>query len=609
MKTLMEQAQEALNAVRGADNIVFDSETSGLDWKRNSVVGYVLTTAPNENWYIPIRHGGGGNLADPNVGPLLKPDDKTAVHWFEKELAKAFNERKGKIIGHNLKFDAHFSANHGVMLGRNIECTQINEALLDEHARSFSLDSSARRHGVTAKLGEELYAHLASQFNCKADRSSMGDFWRLSGTDAIGVDYAIGDGISTFELWQSQSKRIVEEELQFIHDIESRLIWTIFRVERRGIKVDVNRLKQVIGIVDGQLADTMRALPENFNTRSGPQVKAFIVSAAGRTDWPTTDKGNPSFTEKWLKSFPEGQLIIKARQLSNLKNSFITPLVENHIFEGRVYSSLNQMKSDDYGTISGRFSSSQPNLQQVPKRDKVLGKLFRSAFVPDEGMEFYEADYSQCEPRLFAHYANEQSLIDGYNSSPPRDMHAVVAEMFDVERDPTAKRMNMGILTGMQADTFSEHMGWDKAFAKEMFNKWFDSFPGIKEFQYKAKNRMINRGYIRTILNRRCRLDYPRFAYKAVSRIIQGGNADILKYKMLKVDEMLEREGDKTHLLMTVHDSFEWQAPDNAEGEDTSKRIVEFMSDVQTEPFNLRVPFIMDVGHGKNWAIATWGTD
>ena len=612
METLAEKAEKALRAVREAPLIGFDVETTGVDWRVNQPVGYVITVSPVDNWYISVRHGGGGNLNDPNCGPMTKPDDKTLTHLFELELEAAFVERrrtKSKLtVGHNLKFDMHMAANQGVYLGRNCEDTQLNEALLDEFARSYSLENCAIRHGVTPKLGSELYTHIASKFGGKPDRSAMGNFWQLAGNDPIAVEYALGDGVSTLELRESQYRKILDEGMGQIHDIESRLLWTVFRMERRGIKVDEAYIDDLIRATDAEILNAERALPRGFNPRSSTQVMQLMKSN-GHLDWPTTEKGNPSFTEKFLKSNEEGRAIIALRQLSNLKSTFVLPLKDTHVHKGRVHAELHQLKADNFGTVSGRFSCSNPNLQAIHKRNKVLGRQFRKIFVADSGMDFWEADYSQCEPRLFAHYSQEPRLLDGYNSTPPEDMHAVVAKMFHVERDPTAKRMNMGILTGMQPKSFAGHMGWDVQKATEMHVEWFRNFPLIANFQTQAKLAFLHRGYVRTILGRRCRLEDRQYAYRATSRIIQGGNADIIKSKLLEADEYLESVGDPAHLLMTVHDSINWQANEGWGGEAISKDLIEIFCNVRSEPINLRVPFIMDVGHGRNWAEATYGVE
>jgi DNA polymerase-1 len=267
------------------------------------------------------------------------------------------------------------------------------------------------------------------------------------------------------------------------------------------------------------------------------------------------------------------------------------------------------LKTDDYGTPA-RLSCSAPNLQQIPKRDKELARLFRKAFIADDGMEFNEADWSQCEPRLYAHYSQEPTLIAGYLKDPFEDAHDVVAKALHVERDPTAKRMNMGIFTGMYPKTFAEHMGWPLEKATAAWNKWHERLPRIREFQERAKQALLQRGYVRTILGRRLHLEHPRFAYRAVSKIIQGGNADIMKYKMLEIDQILESDGDKNvQLLASVHDSLNWQSAKTKQGKELSETIKHILVDVQKPPFNLRVPFVIDCHSGRNWAEATFGPE
>jgi len=609
--------ERVLSWVREAPLLAFDTETSGVDRRCNVPVGYVLAV-PGEAVYVPVRHGGGGNLIDPDCPPLSSPnvpEGSVKPHRFERALSEAFRERDRRgllTIGHNLKFDLHMAANAGVVLNRNLACTQVQEALLDEHAGSFSLAACARRRGVTAKLGDELYTHMARIFGGPAKSSQMANFWRLPGTDPVAVAYAVGDGITTLELYEAQLRAKEREpvDLSPVWQLENDLIRVVWRIERRGFRVDEARCYEVLADLRQEIEALSAQLPEGFNPRS-PRDMLMWCRSLGRTDWPTTapserfPDGQPSFTEKWLSTFPEGRLIVDLREATNLINSFLSPLLERHLWRGRVWPTLHQTAQDNFGTISGRFSCSDPNLQQVPKHNKKLGRLFRSVFVPDEGFVLYEGDYSQCEPRLFAHYSREPALIDGYNASPPRDMHKVAADMLGVDRDTVAKRVNMGLLTGMQLKTFAEHMGWDIRMARNVFNEWKRAFPEIARFQREAKQAMLRRGYVRTLLNRMCRLDDPRFAYKATSRIIQGGNADIVKYKLREADRMLEANGDRVQLLMSIHDSFVWQAPLGEEK--TVEELVRLFMDVQSPPLSLRVPFKMDVGRGANWAEATYG--
>ena len=612
MLSLSEKAEQSLRMVREAKELSYDTETSGLDWRRNFPVGWVIGSTPQDVVYIPTRHGGGGNLPD-LTGKMHVPETATSPyepHSYEIELAKAFKYRNdnnvGVTIGHHLKFDCHASANVGIMLGRNLTCTQNNQALIDEYSKGFSLEACALAHGVTAKKGDELYQHMSNMFGCLPNRKSMAHFWEVAGDDPIAVDYAVGDGITTLELYWAQMKEIHKQELEQVQGLENELIWTLFRMERRGIRVDMDYLPKLKAQIDDEVAKAFELLPEGFNVRSGPQTKAYVEQFID--DSPTTEKGNPSFTEKWLKTFPEGRNIVTVRKWSNLANSFVTPLIEKHVFKGRVNANLTQLKGEGGGTPA-RLACSAPNLQAIPKHDKALAKMFRKTLIADEGMVFYEADYSQCEPRLFAHYSEEPVLVEGYSVAPFKDVHTVVAEMFQADRNTTAKRMNMGMFTGMYPKAFAGHMGVSLTEATIMWNKWFATFPAIRGFQDLAKNVIQQRQYVKTLLGRRGRLESNKFAYKAVSKIIQGGNADIIKWKMLEIDKYFEAEGDVSHLLMTVHDSFLWQAPNTDAGRVQSNKVQKIMLDVQSEPFNLRVPFTVDFDEGKNWCEASFGPE
>jgi len=615
MPDLHENAERALRMVREAPEVVYDTETSGLDWRHNQPIGYVVGAAKasrvitdDDVVYVPIRHGGGGNLLGGR--PMETPTDKIDVHRFEKELAQAFEDRSrlnvGPTIGHHIKFDAHMSANAGIMLGRDLRDTQDTEAILDEYARSYGLAAVAERRGVQAKKGEDMYLHISRTLGVANNRKAMGEYWRLAGVDPMAYEYAVGDGVTTMQVYWNQLDDIKEQELGVIHQLESDLIWTLFRMERKGIRVDPTAIEHLRAVTEAQINDLLRELGTGFNVRSPNQIKELMESH-GHTDWPTTEKGNPSFTESWLKKNPIGQKIVNIRQKSNLLNSFLNPLEETHMYKARVHATLNQLKSDDKGTISGRFSCSNPNLQQVPKRNKDLAIPFRRLFIPDEGKIFWERDWSQCEPRLFAHYSGDENLLNGYNSEPFVDAHSVVAELLNVERDPTAKRMNMGIFTGMQPRTFAGHMDWPLDKATSAHAAWFNAFPGVRSFQNKAKARLKNRGYVFTLLGRKCRLEHPRFAYRGTSKIIQGSNADIAKYKLLEMDRICEQNGDIVEVLMTVHDSFNGQRDDTLAAKNLLDELVRVMEDVQGEPFNLRVPFVAEGEEGLDWAVASFG--
>ena len=303
--TLAEQAELGLRLVREHPLIAYDTETTGLNWKIHQPVGYVITADVQNNVYVPVRHGGGGNLFDPNVAPMSAPDAPTVQHAFERELAKAFKERQSKpgfvTVGHNIKFDMHLSANQGIVLGRNVEDTGINEPLIDEHQFTYGLDACAKRHGVTAKLGESMYEHISRVLGIPLPNkasSVMEHFWRLPGNDKMVRDYSTGDGITTLELRIAQLRLLddvddVGSSRRFIHGVESKLIYTLFRMERRGIKIDVDYVRDLRASVEAELIASRNSLPPGFNERS-PLDTRKVMEDAGITDWPLTAKGAPS---------------------------------------------------------------------------------------------------------------------------------------------------------------------------------------------------------------------------------------------------------------------------------------------------------------------------
>ena len=596
-----ESAQRALSILANEKLVAFDIETDGLDWKTNSPIGYVVSS-PTESVYVPVRHTGGGNLNNPL---------NSRIHAFEIDLAEVASKMRGgqMLAGHNLKFDLHFAANKGIRFlsrtgnydGLDLVCTQNTESLLNEYAKSFSLEATALRYGVTPKKGQDMYNYLGDRFQIPADSKSMAYFHELPGNDPMAVEYATGDGTATIELYKAQKELIHQQHLEDVWDIENRLLPVLMKMERKGIRIDETAVAKLQSQLKTEVDNNMLRLPKGFNIRSPKDVKEYVYNF--RDDWPLTEKGNPSFTESWLSTFKEGQVIVDIRRDTNLMNSFLTPLVERHIFQGRVHTNFVQNKRDNGGTISGRLASNSPNIQQVPKHNKELARRFRKLFTADEGHLLCEMDYSQCEPRLFAHYSQDTNLREGYSSKPPKDVHQIVAELFDLPRDTTAKRMNMGMFTGMYPKTFSQHMGMSIHAATELRQKWLELFPGIAMFQRKAKQRIINRGYVRTLLGRRGRLEHPKFAYKAVSKIIQGSNADILKYKMVEVDALLEGTG--ADLLATVHDSFVLQIPKTQEGRELVQEIARVCEDVQSDPFNLSVPFKVDFKIGRTWKDAS----
>ena len=577
----------ALKLIREAPIIAYDVETSGLT-EKDFVCGYVVTDS-GASLYVPVRHEGGGNI------PL-------AAEW-EQEAAHSFRERTRRgylTVGHNLAFDLRFSSKHGIVIDGPLEDTMINEGLIDDIAASYSLESCCERNRVTGKLGADLYRHLAAKFGGLPDRKQMANYWRLSGDDPIGVDYACGDGISTLELALAQHSMIEELGLSRVHKLECELIPHLARIRSRGVKIDSKYGEQVFKLLDLQIAEARKVLSPGFAVRSPNEIES-AYRKAGIDNFDRTPTGKPSFTESWLQTNEMGQAIIKVRQLEKARDSFIVPLVETHNVKGYVHPSLNQSKSDDYGAIGGRLSCSDPNLQAYPKRNRDVGRIVRPLVIPEDGMLIAEDDFVQQEPRLFAHYSEDANLLGGYLSNPPIDVHTMAANLTGWPRDQ-AKRIGLGIFTGLGYNGLALKMGWPLDEATAAHKKFLDeAFPGVREFQKLAKYVMLHEGSVRTLLGRIAHKQADNLAYKAVSRIIQGSGADHMKLSLLRACQFAEAN-PSIQILLTIHDSFLHQFEPDAPIEEL-RRVIESTA----QELELLLPIPVERGIGKNGAEASYG--
>lgn len=588
--------------------VVYDSETSGLDWKRQHVVGHVVTFSgmDGDSFYLPFRHAAGGNIEGVEV-PQTNDGWRGDIHPLEKELMRLLDRPDLKVIGHNLSFDLKFMYRLGYKFNAKYEDTIINAPLIDEHQASFSLDFCCKNAGVPQKK-TAIYEYILDKFPevRSTPKQAMGHFWRLAGDDVEATGYAEGDGLSTWHLVQAQRSVIARDGLTRVHDIESRLIPVLARMSTRGVKIDLGRLNEVKGIIEGRLEEAKRALPEDFNSRAPTQVRA-LMEKGGFTDWPLTPKGQPSFPENWLSQNPVGAQIVASRKYSNILSSFIQPMLDTHVWNGRVHPEYNQLRGDEFGTITGRLSSSHPNLQQVHKRNKELGKLYRSIFIPDGGKVWASVDYSQCEPRLLAYYSRAKILLEGYRSVPSVDAHQAVATAANIDRE-MGKRVNQTIITGGGKKVITDRYGVPPEKVEEVWRAYFKAMPELKPFQYKAADVMKSRGYVMSLLGRRSRLKDRNKAYVAVNRLLQMGNAEVLKIKMVELDEYFASTGRTVDLLNNVHDAFDLQfeEKDRVHYNEALRIMTSFG---EGDVITLDVPMKVDAGEGASWSEATWGPE
>lgn len=643
-----------LNDKGGTGEVAYDTETSGLDWRRNHIVGYVLTFSPRpvDSYYIPFRHAGGANVGGV-AGPQTVHGWDGKVSKAETALLKALLTPKRTITGHNLSFDLKFTYRVAgtQTFEPQFEDTMINAPLLDEFAGKFSLEACCLRAGVQAKKGAEMVAYLRGKFpEIKSDREAMGHYWRLSGDDKMGVEYAVGDGTSTWQLRDAQMAQMdaLDKEhyaelmgvdgrwfdlqwmnmptMRRVHHIESRLIRVLARMTCKGIKADVGYFEELLNGKDGLEARIRKMLevfpdPDNASPQAPSDVR-WWMEKHGVTDWPLTPKTRkPSFPESWLEKSEPGRQIIAMRKLVHMRNSFIRPLMEEHIWNGRVHANFNQLRNDEHGTITGRLSCSEPNLQQAHKRDVERGRMLRGGFIPDDGMLFGEVDYSQCEPRLLAVYSRCKVLMNGYLANPSVDAHtAVTKAIHGVKWDgydkaqqkyhrENGKRVNQTLVTGGGRGVLVEKYKVPADEVDKLWNDYFRAMPEIRTLQKQAARRMRMRGYVVSLLGRRARLQDPNRDYIAVNRLLQCGNADILKSKMVEIDDYLASEGrPPVDLLNNIHDAFDFQF-DPAYRKVYNECLAIMTRFGPDDLIKLDIPMEIDAGEGKTWAEATFGAE
>lgn len=621
-----------LRRLEEARSVCVDLETSGLDWKRHHIVGWVLTFSedPSDSYYLPVRHAAGGNLMNFR-GPHTADGWNGSLHPIESAILRALDQQGKVVFGHNFAFDLKFMWRlRELHLDARFEDTQVNAALLDENQGTFSLRSCCHIADVQRKKDDEIYAHLKNMFPDGKPGEEMENFWRLAGDDPHAIEYAEGDGTSTWQLRDWQAVKLEKERLLTVHDVECRLLPVLVRMSCRGIRIDEERVHQLIAQIDSGDMERQLGFPEGFNCKAPVQVEEWLREQGFSAFRGTLKNGRPQLNEAFLSTFELGQKIVQLRRLRTLKDSFLRPMLETHLWNGRVHANYHQTKVDEYGVVTGRLSCSDPNLQQGSKRNPEIGRLHRSIFIPDEGMIWGSADYKQCEPVLLAVYSRARVLIDGFWAVPPVDAHSAVtkatnrkwASMPQADFDAAGiaitpefkaareigKRVNQTLITGGGQGVLTEKYGIPKEDVSQIWDDYFAAMPEIKRLQKAAGKKMRRTGFVRSLLGRKARLEYKNRSYIAVNRLLQCGNADILKLKMVQIDEYLKSEGRPIDLLNNVHDSIDFQFVEG--NRHHWVEALNIMTDFGPgQPIVLDVPLDVDYDEGRDWAIATFGEE
>jgi len=621
------------------DEIAIDLETRDPNLKKlgsgaiigvGEIVGIAVAV---EGWYAyyPIAHEQGPNL-----------NRKQVLDWFTDVCALP-----SKKIFHNAMYDVCWIRKLGIKINGLIIDTMIAASLIDENRFSYTLNTLSWAFLKKGKNETRLIEAAKSR-----GLDPKADMWRLPAIE-VGA-YAEKDAELTLELWQFFKKIIQEQNIQDIFNLETELFPCLVDMRFLGVKVDVekaHRLKQELAIQEEMLIHSIKK-ESNIEVQIWAAASIAKVFDNLNESYELTAKTKtPSFTKNFITNHkhPVVQMIAEARKINKIRTTFIDTIID-HAHLDRIHADINQIRSDDGGTVTGRFSYANPNLQQIPARDPVTGPMIRSLFIPENNCKWGTFDYSQQEPRLVAHYAlrfelpSVNVIADSYENDPSTDFHKIVADMAEIPRSE-AKTINLGLFYGMGKAKLQAELGVPKDKAEELFSKYHAKVPFVKQLMNKAMKTAENKGEVKTLLGRRCRfpkyepilsgsdwgtyvpaedeermlqlqkmgewlkdddgqfvLDDKRekkknywhenptrraFTYKALNKLIQGSAADMTKKAMVE----LYKEGILAHIQ--VHDELDFSIESDAQA-DKIKQIMEHAVD-------LEVPNKVDYESGPNW--------
>ena len=589
-------------------------KTLGPGWPTGDgeVVGYAIAV---NDWagYIPIRHKYGGNL-----------DERIVNNW----LKKVFESPADKIM-HNAQYDAGWIRRMGFTLNGRIVDTMLIAALLDENRMSYSLNALAYDHIGKVKSEKNLI-EAARSFGL----DPKGELWKMPAM-YVGP-YAEGDASLTLELWGYLSGQLGKEDLWNVANLELDLLPCLIDMTWRGVRVDQDKVERTRTSLIKREQEVLSGIKKLVGHDVEIWAAASIAKAfeALSIQYPRTDKGAPSFTKQFLSEHTHElpQLIVQARNLNKTSGTFINTIMKHCRSDGRIHSHINQIRSDDGGTVSGRISMNNPNLQQIPARDPELGPMIRSLFLPEEGEQWAAIDYSQQEPRILVHYAyiygNSRGIplkgidefVHGYRHDSSMDFHTMVAEMAKIPRKQ-AKTINLGLIYGMGVKKMSEQLDISLDEAKDLVAQYNDRVPFVRGLMTGVQNRLNEqggKGSIRSLLGRKCRFDLwepdsfkmnkalpyseavleygpttklkRAYSYKALNRLIQASAADMTKKAMVDIYKTGRLP------LIQIHDEIAMSVKDEKE----AKTIAEIMENA----VDLEIPSKCDVEIGPDWGTA-----
>ena len=597
----------------GATEIAIDLETRddgitqglGAGWALNKgeIIGFAVAV-PGWQGYYPFGHFGGGNMIPEQVKAYMK-------EICSLPCTKIF---------HNAQYDVGWLEASGIKVHGPIVDTMIAAALIDENRYQYSLNSLSKDY--LGELKAETDLKIAAEEHGIDAKAEM---WKLP-AEHVGF-YAEQDARLTLLLWQRFKQEIQQQSLSTIWELESDLLPILIKMRQRGVRVQVDLAEKLKARMQKQEKQVLMAIKKE----SGIDVDVWAARQVAQAfdklkiEYPRTPKSQePSFTHNWLVNSKHkiSKLILEARELNKFHGTFLSSIMK-YQHKGRIHGEINQLRTDSGGTVSGRLSMSNPNLQQVPARNKEFGPLIRSLFIPEDGCRWGSFDYSQQEPRMTVHYAasigegyeGSQELVDAYKNASA-DFHQTVADLVGIERTQ-AKTIGLGLMYGMGKNKLANSLGLTRDEADLIINKYNRKVPFVKLLSDRCMQTASDKGVIRTKRGRKCRFDqwetrdfglhmpesfenavakYGRDnikrakTYKALNRLIQGSSADQTKQAMLN----LHKEGYLP--ILQIHDELCFNIT-NHEQVVNIKKIME-------EAIEFKVPFVVEHNLGKSWGDA-----
>ncbi len=591
--TTKKELDELIGEIKKAAYVSFDTETTSLDYMEASLVGISIALEPNKAFYIPINHNYDGvenQLKQSLVLEALRP-------FLESEDIPK--------IGHNLKYDRHILQNVDV---------ELKGELLDTMLFSYVNNSTITRHNLDAVSKRYLNISPTSYEDVAGKGAKQISFSEVS--IDVASDYASEDADIALQLYQHIEPMVQKEKslAKLYSKIEGPLIYTLGDIERNGVLIDSKKLNQQSKELEAKISKLDRKVQksagEDFNLGSPKQLQEILYGKLGLPVIKKTPKGQPSTSEAVLQElsmdFPIVKDILSYRAISKLKSTYTDKLPRMvNPDSGRVHTSYHQAV-----TATGRLSSSDPNLQNIPIRSEE-GRRIREAFVAPDGYKILAADYSQIELRIMAHLSKDQGLLDAFTKG--QDIHrATAAEIFASKIDDvtpnqrrSAKAINFGLIYGMSAFGLSKQLHITRAEAQSYIEQYFDRYPKVKNYMEETKLSAKRMGYVETVFGRRLYLadiessNYQRRQYaerSAINAPMQGTAADLIKMAMTDLHQKISDQSLDAKIIMQVHDELVIEVHES-QLDELSGLTVEAMSNISKLDVDLKV----DADSGSNW--------